>query len=98
MENTDGKWVLLTKEAMQQFHCPDDVESGYVLAYNAEDKQELLEHTESSSTVSEYLDPFLRMKKQLIAQGIYWVLKQSDVWVCMGTYIIIIILAEVDTE
>ena len=69
MENTDGKWVLLTKEAMQQFRSLDGVESGYVLAYNAEERQELLEDKEFSSTVSEYLDPFSHVKKNLLAQG-----------------------------
>ena len=42
IENIDGKWVILTKEAMQQFGCPDGLESAYVLAYNTGTKQQLL--------------------------------------------------------
>ena len=50
---------------MQQFGCPDGVESAYVLTYNAEERQVLLQDKESSS---EDLDPFSHVKK-LIAQG-----------------------------
>ena len=69
VENADGKWVILTKEAMQQFGCPDGMERAYVLAYNAREKQELLKDEKSSTTVSEDLDPFSHVKKKLIDQG-----------------------------
>ena len=68
IENTDGKWVLLTKEAMQQFGCPDGVESAYVLAYNARAKQQLL----LEKKILEPLEAGSNEPKLFISSGECW--------------------------
>ena len=60
MENSYGKWVVLTKEAMQQFGCPT-TQPAYALAYSSEKDQHFLEDTEPPPEVVE------QMKKMLSA-------------------------------
>ena len=46
LENDAGKWVKLSKDALNQFSCRGS--EGYALAYNKEKKEAFLEDVEVS--------------------------------------------------